>query len=410
MSSAPALSRNIFGLTVAITGLGYFIDMYDLFLFNVTRAPSLTELGLSGDKLVTTGANILYLQIAGLLLGSFIWGTLADKMGRKTCLFISIFLYSATTFACGLVQQVEHYMLLRFIAGFALSGEVGIGITLISEHLQAGRRGMGVALFAAMGFCGILVAGLVSELVGWRDAYLWGGGLGFALLLARTLLPESLIYTEAKKKNTLQGDLRLIFTNAALRKRYICSILAAAPVAYCVLLYTFAPEIARGMSIEEPVKSTIASGVFQTFLIASDIIGAFVSDKIKNRKKVIGIFQLSGLAVLIVFLLWPKSSALDYYIFSGAFGLSLGSWVLLYTMSAEQFGTNIRGVAATTIPNFARATIVPITFAFNELRHIDVIFAVGLVGFFVLFLAIAALKGLEETYQKDLSYSDKRVA
>lgn len=393
--------------TVIITGLGYFVDMYDLFLFNVTRVASLTDMGLTGDAITETGVFILNMQLFGLVLGSFCWGILADRLGRKSCLLASIVLYSIASLLCGIVQTPEQYTWLRFFAGFALAGEVGLSITLITERMTPTTRGKGVALFAALGFVGILCASFVSELMDWRTAYIVGGVAGLVLLVARSLLMESTMFEAMKERTNMRGDLRIIFTNPILLRRYVCSILAGVPITYCVLLYTFSPEIALSMGIAAPVTAAIASGVFQVFLIMGDFGSALVSDRLRSRKKTISIMKGLAFLTLAAFVFWPKDTPFEYYFFMGLFGLSVGYWVLMNTIAAEQFGTNIRGTAATTIPNLTRASVIVFALIFKEYRHIDTVMVVGLLGLFAFIVSGLALKGLQESYGKALDYNEK---
>ena len=393
-------------MTVIITGLGYFVDMYDLFLFNVVRVQSLKDLGVTGDAITSIGVEILYMQMIGLLLGAIVWGILSDKLGRKVCLFSSILIYSLATLACGFVEDTSTYGWLRFISGFGLAGEVGMGITLITEHMDSKRRGMGVALFAAMGFLGILAASIASETLFWRDAYILGGVAGLILLFTRTLLSESPMFQALNEKTHNRGNFKIILFNPELRKRYFCTILAAAPIPFMVIIYTFAAEIGAAMGISEPLKVSIAGGCFQVFLIISDIFCSAYSDKIRSRKKVIHYVKLACFLVLLAFLILPKQTAFEFYFFICLFGLTLGYWVLINTIAAEQFGTNIRATVATTIPNFVRSFSIVFAVAFQLLRQVDVTFALAVIGITVFTISIVAMRGIEETYGKNLDYQD----
>ena len=75
---------------IAVAALGYFVDIYDLVLFNIVRIPSLKSLGLVGDQLTSTGLMLLNYQMTGMLIGGLLWGILGDKRGRLSVLFGSI--------------------------------------------------------------------------------------------------------------------------------------------------------------------------------------------------------------------------------------------------------------------------------------------------------------------------------
>ena len=129
-----------------VAALGYFVDIYDLILFSIVRVPSLKSLGLQGPAMVDTGVFLLNMQMAGMLIGGILWGILGDKKGRMKIMFGSIFLYSLANIANGMVDSVEWYAAARFIAGVGLAGELGAGVTLVSEMLHQEKRGYGTMI------------------------------------------------------------------------------------------------------------------------------------------------------------------------------------------------------------------------------------------------------------------------
>ena len=121
-------------LAVWVAALGYFVDIYDLLLFSIIRVPSLESLGV--ENLFESGLLIINMQMFGLLLGGILWGVLGDRLGRTRVLFLSILLYSAANIVNGFVVNAEQYTWIRFVAGIGLAGELGAGITLVSELLS----------------------------------------------------------------------------------------------------------------------------------------------------------------------------------------------------------------------------------------------------------------------------------
>lgn len=391
--------------TVLVTGAGYFVDIYDMLIFNIVRVPSLSAMGLSGDALTAMGLHILNLQLAGLLVGGFVWGSLADKFGRKSCLFASILLYSLATLACGLIDDPQLYAWLRLICGFGLAGEVGVGVTLIAEQLPASKRGLGVGLFGFIGIMGAVAAGLVTELFDWRMAYYVGGGAGLLLLLARAALMESGLYEKMACQRKHSGSLWPILRDGVLRRRYLCSILIGVPIYFTIaLVWTLAPELATAMGVTTPVKAstTIACGYFaMTF---GGLVSAWVSEKLRSRKHAVLLFQLGELAAVALLLIVQPTSDVAYYAIASVAGFFMGYWLTMITLGAEQFGTNIRCIAATTIPNFVRAAGIPINWAFAALKPQGPLLALAIIGVVVFALAIASVRGLQETHGKDLDY------
>src|SRR5689334_4478749 len=193
--------KELLRLPVLVAALGYMVDMYDLFLFSIVRVPSLRSLNLSGDSIMKDGVMLLNFQMAGMLVGGIVWGIMGDKKGRLSVLFGSILIYSLANIGNGMVTSVGAYATLRFIAGFGLAGELGAGMTLVTEILPARLRGYGATLVATMGVMGALLAYLVSFFFDWRIAFFIGGGLGLLLMILRIKVFESGIFMKLKQKN-----------------------------------------------------------------------------------------------------------------------------------------------------------------------------------------------------------------
>ena len=104
---------------------------------------------------------------------------------RLNVLFGSILLYSLANIANGMVTTVPQYIILRFIAGIGLAGELGAGITLVSELLPKEKRGLAAAIIASFGILGAVTAFIIKENFDWRICYYIGGGLGLILLMLR---------------------------------------------------------------------------------------------------------------------------------------------------------------------------------------------------------------------------------
>jgi MFS family permease len=198
----PANLRQVFSLPVIVAALGYFVDIYDLVLFSIVRVPSLKSFGLAGPELISSGVFLLNMQMAGMLIGDIIWGVLGDRKGRLKIMFASIFLYSLANFANGMVSSLPAYAVLRFIAGIGLAGELGAGITLVSEVLHRSVRGYGTMLVASVGVSGAILANLVATAFDWRKAFFIGGILGLLLLITRIKVADSGMFRAMKEKES----------------------------------------------------------------------------------------------------------------------------------------------------------------------------------------------------------------
>jgi MFS family permease len=398
--------KQLFTTTVVVSALGYFVDIYDLILFGIVRIPSLTDIGISGNNLIRTGVYLLNMQMAGMLVGGIIFGIWGDKKGRLSVLFGSIFIYSAANFANAFVTSTSMYAFLRFMAGIGLAGELGAAVTLVSETLSTELRGYGTAIVATVGVTGAIAAAIVGELFSWKTAYIIGGCLGVVLLIMRIKMYESGMYKAIENKSVSKGSFLKLFTSGERFFKYLNCILIGLPIWFVVgILITFSPEFARVLKVQGPVSA--GSSIMFTYigLIFGDFASGFLSQFMKSRKKIVYIFL--GLTALSVFIYLFSSgfSVTQFYALCIFMGLSIGYWAVFVTSAAEQFGTNLRSTVTTTVPNFIRGAVVPITLAFEFLRSsVGMIYAALIVGIISIFISLISLYFLEETFDKNLDY------
>lgn len=411
LTSSPEKSfKNLlWSLPVMVAALGYMVDMYDLFLFSIVRVPSLRSLGLSGEKLLEDGIMLLNLQMAGMLIGGIFWGIMGDKKGRLSVLFGSILIYSLANIGNGFVNTVPQYAILRFVAGFGLAGELGAGITLVTEILPKEKRGYGTTLVATMGVMGALLAYLVSHFFNWRISYFIGGGLGLILMVMRVRVFESGIFIKLKEQNIKRGNVLKLFNNKTRLLKYITSILIGTPIWFVVgILLTFSPEFGQAIGINEPIDAGKAVMFAFAAQVAGNLASGFFSQYLKNRKKVILFFILSSLSLVLVYLLVPIQSRSMFYLVCAGLGFCSGYWTLFITVAAELFGSDLRATVATTVPNFVRASVIPLTMLFVlAKKSIGIIYGALVVGLFTFAIAIVALLYLEETFKKDINYVEE---
>lgn len=408
MSSLLGQSRHV-TLAVLVAALGYFVDIYDLILFSIVRVQSLVGIGVPEDQLLSQGVFLLNMQMGGMLTGGILWGILGDKRGRLSVLFGSIFMYSVANIANGFVDSVQTYAVLRFIAGVGLAGELGAGITLVSEIMSAEARGYGTMIVATIGIFGAVVAYLVGDMFDWRVAYFVGGGMGMALLILRIGVAESGMFEGIKHHAVTRGDFLMLFRSPARRWRYLNVILIALPIWYVVgILITFSPELSRAMGLGEVPNAGRAVMFCYIGLAAGDFGSGFLSQRLRSRKKIVGAFLALTACVVAVYFFLGRESLSVFYAICVALGFAAGYWAVFVTMASEQFGTNIRATATTTAPNFVRGAVVPLTSAFQlGAAYVGVQGSAILVGATALAIAFLALGRLEETYGKDLNYLEQ---
>lgn len=403
-----ANNKSIFNIAVLVAALGYFVDIYDLLLFSIIRKPSLISLGLSDQLVTMQGESIIMAQMMGLLLGGIIWGVMGDKKGRLSVLFGSILLYSMANIANGFVQNVEQYKIIRFIAGLGLAGELGAGITLVSELVAKEKRGVSTSLVAGIGLTGAVVAFIMKEQFDWRVCYFIGGGLGLVLLLLRVSVFESSMFAQVSKSDIPKGNFFMLFTNASRLRRYLLNILIGLPTWFVIgILVTFSSEFAEKMNITEKVDAGKAIMYAYAAISIGDILIGLISQWLHSRKKALFIYYaITAFFMLLYFTVqWGGSANRMYWICAGL-GFGTGFWAIFVTMAAEQFGTNLRATAATTIPNMVRGMLaVFILPLFQLLRTVtDYVSAGWICAIVIMLLTIIAAFFIEETFGKDLHF------
>ena len=401
--------KQLMQIPVLVAALGYLVDMYDLFLFSVVRVPSLLSLGISQEALLDDGIILLNLQMAGLLIGGIFWGILGDKKGRLSVLFGSILIYSLANIANGFVTSFEQYAVLRFIAGIGLAGELGAGITLVAEVLPRKIRGYGTTLVATMGVLGAVLAYFIADLFDWRTSYFIGGGLGLLLLVLRMNVFESKIFVKIKDKNIERGNVFMLFNNSKRFLKYLKCILIGLPIWFVVgILITFSPEFGKAIGVSEPVNAGKAVMFAFTGQVLGDLASGFLSQYFQSRKKIILVFMLISSVMAATYLLFPTKDIVVFYTICALLGFANGYWTLFVTVAAEMFGTNLRATVATSVPNFVRGAVIPLTALFIPLKvSLGIIYAAAAVGLLSFVIALIALRYLDETFNKDLNYVEQ---
>jgi predicted MFS family arabinose efflux permease len=406
--SAATKKTYLLGFAVFVAAMGYFVDIYDLLLFSIVRVPSLRSLGFTGQKLTDNGIFLLNVQMAGLLTGGIFWGILGDKKGRLYILFGSIFLYSIANIANGFVHSIVSYATWRYIAGFGLAGELGAGITLVAEIMPKDKRGYGTTFVAAVGVSGAVVGFFVAELFNWRTSFFIGGGLGISLLLFRIKVAESGLFGNAREKSNRRGDFLSLFTSRERILRYLRCIVIGIPLWFVVgILITLSPEFGNVLGVEGHVNAGAAVAYCYAGLVLGDIASGMLSQFLKSRIKTVFSFLILSTAFISAYFLLHNISLFAFYSICLLLGFSVGYWVIFMTIATEQFGTNIRATVTTTVPNFVRGSVIPVSLLFQYLRSVfygSLIYAGIAVAVLTLALAFWALYYMEETFSKDLDY------
>ncbi len=397
-----------FNMAVLVAGLGFFIDAFDLFLFNVYRVTSLTDLGLSGSELSSVGEKLLSYQMAGMMIGGIITGIIADKKGRSIALYGSIALYSIANIANAYVTDVDVYAIIRFIAGVGLAGELGSGVTLVAESMSVEKRGYGTILVATLGALGAVAAGLAGDFLPWRQAFLVAGIAGFVLLALRLKTMETGVFIAAKQQKVAKGSFLLIFKSPHRTLKYIACILMGVPIWYSVgLLITLTPEIVKDHNLVG-VKLSTCFILFQVGIASGDLLSGIISQWRKTRKKtLIGFMSVGVIATILHFIHIYNNGNLTVSAY--LMGLGCGYLSVFVTSTAEQFGTNLRVTITATVTNFMRGAVVlliPLHQFIQRVFEVSLTSSLMLTGGLVWLLALSSALWLGETYGKDLNFEE----
>lgn len=412
-------TRNVIFL-VLVASLGYFVDIYDLLVFAIVRVKSLTDIGVKAADLRTSGEYVLNMQMFGLLMGGLLWGIIGDKYGRIKVLFGSILLYSAANFINGMVTSLNTYALVRLIAGIGLAGELGAGITLVSETLSKEKRGYGTMIVAVVGLFGAVLANVVAKRFDWHTAYFVGGGLGVLLLVLRMGTFESGMFKSvAEVADISKGNLFILFNNKKRFLKYLYCILIGMPLWFVVgILVTQSPEFGKSLHSLKPLSA--GTGIQYTYIgiAIGDLFAGLFAQLTKSRRLTMLIFQLLSIVSVLFYLNAHGMSEHEFMILCLGMGVSVGYWATFVTIASEQFGTNIRSTVTTTVPNFVRGALIPITIVFelfvkyfngNGGGDNSIIKSAYLMMFILTLVALFSLSQLKESFGKDLNYVEDDV-
>lgn len=413
MNQQQTKTASIFNIAVVVAALGYFVDIYDLLLFTIVKKSSVLAVGATDASLLVDSTKIINWQMGGLLLGGIIWGVLGDKKGRLSVLFGSIVLYSAANFITGFIQTVDQYAWCRFVAGLGLAGELGAGITLVSELLPKNKRGVGTSLVAGIGLFGAVAAYFTYQWTGndWRLCYKIGGALGLLLLFMRISVAESGMFKQVKQAGVQRGNFLMFFNDARRFRKYMLAILIGLPTWYVVgILINQSDRFGKAMFGSTTIDSGRSIMFAYAAIAVGDILIGLVSQYFKSRKKALLLFYTLCVLALVLYFSSFNSSDARMYLICIIMGFGNGYWAIFVTMGAEQFGTNLRATAATTIPNMVRGALPLINLMFLDLFQKSwqwPLIKAGIVtGVIVMLITFVAFYFTEETFHKDLNYTE----
>ena len=409
LTNTQTLSSKKLWVIIIVAALGYFVDIYDLVIFSIVRTQSLTDMGVAGDAIRESGMYIINMQMAGLLMGGFLWGAIGDKYGRLRVLFGSILLYSLANIANGFVQDVNIYALIRFVAGIGLAGELGAGITLVSESMSKEKRGYGTMVVAGVGVLGAAAAFFVAEYFSWRHAYFTGGVMGLLLLFLRAGIFEPGMFQKVADAGVARGRFLMIFATRERALRYIYCVCISLPIWFVVgILLTQSPELGKALGATETLSA--GKGIMLCYIGTSlgEVGASLIAQATRSRRISMLVFHILSLVMVFLYLGSTGITPEKFAWLSFLIGFSVGYWATFVTVASEQFGTNLRATVTTTAPNLVRAALIPVTFLFEFfVDSFDIITAAYIVMAVTTAIALFALYNLKESFGKDLDYIEQ---
>ncbi|WP_239016293.1 MFS transporter [Sphingobacterium corticibacter] len=408
VSSDSTVSQKNIVLIIVVASLGYFVDIYDLIIFSIVRVQSLSDLGVPSELIRSKGEFIINMQVAGLVLGGFLWGIIGDKFGRLKVLFGSIIIYSVGNILSGMVTDVPTYALIRFVTGVGLAGELGAGITLVSETMPKNKRGYGTMIVGGVGMMGTVAAFYASSLFDWRIAYYVGGGMGILLLFLRLGIFEPAMYSKTSN-HISKGSLKLLFGNKERVLRYIyCICLGITSYFVMGILMTQSPEIGAALGAEVPIIAGLGLVYHYIGVTIGEVFGGFFSQLTKSRKYTLVVLYLVALVATIKYLHTVGITQLQFNYLAFFMGIGVGYWATFVTVASEQFGTNLRATVTTTVPNIVRGCLIPITFVYNFLiPHFGMLNSALILMIVLTSISLFAVTQLKESFSKDLNFLEE---
>ncbi|MEZ0539397.1 MFS transporter [Fibrella arboris] len=404
----------LWSLPVIVSALGFFVDVYDMLIFNIVRVPSLQSLGLTKAEVSQVGAYILYCQQAGLLVGGILWGVIGDRKGRMSVLFGSIIMYSLANIACGfvpymtIISPTTYYALMRFVAGVGLSGEIGAAMVLVSEILPKAIRGYGSSIVAGVGYLGAGVAYATSTLFDWQTAFFVGGGMGLALLLLRVSMFESGLFTNLKQEHgeVSRGNFLYFFSSPGRMVKFMRCVAVGLPTWFIVgILATFANEFGEAMALGTALEPGRCVMLLYIGLAVGDLLSGPLSQWLQSRRWAVTYLLMASMTLSAVYLFGGLQTANALYGICFLLGICTGYIAMYLTMVAEQYGTNLRATATTSAPSIVRGMLIPMTLLFQALKPVGgTLVAAGMLGLLVFSLAFWSLSRMEETFAKELDF------
>lgn len=404
-------------LVLTIASAGWVFDAFEGQLFNLTRAQMLGDLldasRREGD-VRRWGDLFLAVFLVGGTFGGILFGSLADRLGRKPTMSLTILFYSVFSGLSFFATELWHVAALRFLVAMGVGGEWAVAAALVAEVFPDRARARASGIFHATSVLGTWLAAGAGLLVGseWRYAYLIGVLPALLVLWVRVGVEEPVRWRKAEAESRRMGSFQDLFGHAAWARRALFGLALAAVGLGTFWGVTVAGQdltldllIRNGMSPERAApRAKFAYGIVQALGGGLGLLAfAPVAERI-GRRGAFALMQILALAIVPVACYVPQTYGQMLMIlpFYGFFTISSHAGFAVYF--PELFPDHLRATGAAVCFNGGRLLAAPILWASAELKampSLDLRSAVTLLS--TLFLVgVAILAFLPETKGRPL--------
>ncbi|MFJ7939699.1 MFS transporter [Peribacillus sp. NPDC096622] len=330
---------------LGVAGLGWMFDALDVGMLSFIIVALKQDWNLTSEQVGWIGS----INSIGMAVGAVFFGAMADRVGRKNVFIITLLLFSIASGLSAAVSTLSLFLILRFLIGMGLGGELPVASTLVSESVEASKRGRVVVLLESFWAVGWILAALISYFIipayGWRVALLLSAVPALYALYLRLKLPDSPKYTELEKKQrpSVLSNMKSVWKKEYSRQTLVLWILWFCVVFsyYGMFLWLPSVMVLKGFSM-------IQSFEYVLIMTLAQLPGYFSAAWLieKMGRKFVLITYLIGTAVSAYF--FGSAEGLALLIVSGMFlsFFNLGAWGALYAYTPEQYPTAVRGTGA----------------------------------------------------------------
>ncbi|WP_434669449.1 MFS transporter [Lacticaseibacillus rhamnosus] len=330
---APSHTRLIIGI-----GIAWLFDAMDVGMLSFVIAALHKEWQLSTVEMGWIGS----VSSIGMAVGAILFGMMADRFGRKAILILTLLVFSIGSGISAFATGYGIFLVLRFIIGAGLGGELPVASTLVSESVPVEKRRRSVVLLESFWDAGWLLAAIISYFVmpiwGWRVAIFATGLAGLYAFYFREGIHES----RAFKKVARPGLIKTLTT--LWRPPYVRSTLMLWIVWFMVVfsyygMFLWLPSVMvlKGFSLINSFGYVLIMTLAQ---LPGYFVAAWLIEK-WGRKTVLSLFLLGTAGSALGF---GMAASLPMLLTAGMLlsFFNLGAWGALYAYSPEQYPTIVR--------------------------------------------------------------------